>query len=405
MSRLALGQLILFVLVAIVVIPYGVYDVAGPQGLTGRVYVHSTMTDALGLTAGTGVSYRGVQIGRVSSVGLQPDGSVRVEYSIGGDIPVPADSVALVTMSTAAGIQNVDIRPHSDGPPYLVTGDEVPAPADAQPVQMDRILLEAGGLLRSIDPNDIATLGDELGASFRGLDSDLVTMIDGGGQIAERLDARAEEIRDLITRSTSLITTTAQHSEQLVRGIAAAREVTGGLDANGPTLVYLLDSSPAALDRARGLFDTYHGTFGQVLLNLATVQPIIADRTASLATGLDAIPYGLAQLSSIVSGDRANFTLVATQGPVCNYPTERRAVGDLTPVEPNLGLYCPPAPNLSQRGAMNAPRPNDLGLQGLTTPGDTIGPPIAADPILIPTGIEALGYWRSLMEGLSDAPR
>ena len=85
---------------------------------------------------------------------------------------------------------------------------------------------------------------------------------------------------------------------------------------------------------------------------------------------------------------------------MCNYDTARRAVGDLTPAEPNLTLYCPPGENIAQRGSRTAPRPDDLGLQNATTPGTVIGPPMVADPILVPTGAEALDQWNHLLEEL-----
>ncbi|MDI9903948.1 MCE family protein, partial [Rhodococcus sp. IEGM 1409] len=70
---------------------------------------------------------------------------------------------------------------------------------------------------------------------------------------------------------------------------------------------------------------------------------------------------GLPTLASIVTGDRADFALVATQGPVCNSDTPRREVGDLSPTTPSLAMYCPPADDLVPRGAQYAPRPYDLG--------------------------------------------
>lgn len=90
-------------------------------------------------------------------------------------------------------------------------------------------------------------------------------------------------------------------------GMASAASFTDQLDANQPTFVYLLDRSPRALTRAQQLFDKYRGTFGGVLANLVVVEPIISDRSASLQTGLKAIPQGLIDLRSIVKGNRADF--------------------------------------------------------------------------------------------------
>ncbi len=92
-------------------------------------------------------------------------------------------------------------------------------------------------------------------------------------------------------------------------------------------------------------------------------------------------------LRSIVKNGRGDFALIGTQGPVCMFYDEpRRTVGDLTPSDPNLTRYCPPGNGLEQRGAVNAPRPDDLGTSSWTSPGGVSGPPAVTDPLLIPNG-------------------
>lgn len=406
MRRIVLVQLVLFAITAAVVVPFGIAYVAGSGAFRDPIRLHANMSNALGLTAGTSVTYRGVQVGKVASVSLDAErGGARIEFDLDAGTRIPQDSVAKVGMGTVAGIQNVDIFPNTDAGPYLEDGDELAAPQDRQPVQMDRLMGDAAKLLGGIDPDDIGTLGTELGASFEGLGPTLSGLIEDGDRLTALLDEQAPQLRSLLVRSANLLGTMSDTSDAFVRGTGAARKFTEQLDNNSPVLVYLVDQSPAALDRTRDLFDRYRDTFGALLANLATVTPVISDRRNALAAGLDEIPEGLGKLESIVKGDRAQFALVATQGPVCNYDTTRRAVGDLSPTEPNLTLYCPPGENIAQRGSRTAPRPDDLGLQNATTPGTVIGPPMVQDPILVPTGVEALDQWNQLLEELGNGER
>lgn len=406
MRRIVLMQLVLFAITAAVVVPFGIAYVAGAGAFRDPIRLHANMSDALGLTVGTSVTYRGVQVGKVASVALDPEqDGARIEFALDAGTRIPRDSIAKAGMGTVAGIQNVDIFPNTDAGPYLEDGDALAAPQDRQPVQMDRLMGDAARLLDGIDPDDVATLGTELGAAFEGRGPTLSGLIEDGDRLTTLLDGQAPQLRSLLVRSADLLGTMSGASDAFVRGTGAAREFTEQLDAGGPVLVHLIDQSPAALNRTRDLFDRYHGTFGALLANLATVTPVVSDRRDALAAGLDDIPEGLGKLESIVKGDRAQFALVGTQGPVCNYDTTRRAVGDLSPTEPNLTLYCPPGENIAQRGSRTAPRPDDLGLQNATTPGTVIGPPMVPDPILVPTGAEALDQWNRLLEELGDGGR
>ncbi|WP_024796192.1 MlaD family protein [Tomitella biformata] len=403
MRRLALIQLILFAITAAVVIPFGINYVIGPQAFGETTAVYAQMDDALGLTVGTAVTYRGVSIGEVSAVRLDLDnGGARVDFTLDPGVRVPVDSVAKVGMGTAAGIQNVDIYPMSDAEPYLQSGDRLAAPQDQQPPQMSELMLQASRLLENVDPQAIQVLGTELGASFDGLGPSLASLIDNGAVLSAQVSEQAPTIAELLGRTTSLVTTMAGERESFPRGMLAARDVTEQLVAAGPTLTAIAGSAPATITTATELFQRYESDFGVLFGDLSTVLPIISDRELALRSGLVDIPFGLGRLAMIVKGERADFSLIATQGQVCNYDAPRRAVGDMAPAEPQLTNYCPPEPNLATRGARNAPRPNGLGLELATSPGTVIGPPVVKDPILLPTGVEALQSWEALLHDVQN---
>ncbi|MHC9290900.1 MlaD family protein [Mycobacterium sp. LTG2003] len=404
MKRLVLVQLAIFAVIAAIVVPFGIRFVAGPQGFRTPMTLTATMTDALGLTPGTSVTVRGVQVGTVDDVWLDPDGTALVRLSIDPDTRIPRDSILTVGMGTAAGIQSVDILPQTDAGPYLSSGDRIAAPADRQPVQMDRIMQDTAQLVKGIDAQAVQQVGTELSNAFEGLGPSMATLIDNGADISRRVRNQAGQLQQLIDGTAELVTTMAGQSDTFVRGMAASSRLATQLDGSGPVFLYLADRSPAQLASLQRVLDTYQGTFGATLANLATVTPIIGDRSESLQAGLSAIPKGLQDLTSIVKKDatgqtRADFSLIATQGPVCNYDVDRRAIGDVSPSAPNLVMYCPPGPDMLMRGAINAPRPNDLGLQNSQTPGYPIGPEVVNDPVKIPTLAQLVYKWRSILKG------
>lgn len=404
MRRLVLVQMLMFLAIAAVVVPFGVQFVAGPAGLRTPITLYATMTDAFGLTKGTSVTVRGVEIGSVDDVRLGRDGAARITLAIRPGSQIPRDSVMTVGMGTAAGIQSVDILPQSNDGPYLQAGDTIAAPADQQPVQMDRLMQDAAQLVKGIDAAAVGSVSDELSDSFTDLGPHLASLIDNGANLSARMRDRTGQLQPLIDGTTELVTAMAGQGGSFVRGMGASAQFTTALDNSGPVFLYLTDHSPDALDSVRTVMDTYRDTFGATLANLATVAPIIGDRSESLATGLVSIPDGLNGLASIVKGDRADFALVATQGPVCVHDVDRRAIGDVNPIEPNLVRYCPPSPDMQMRGAVNAPRPNDLGMQNWQDPGGVVGPPVVADPIKIPTLAEIVYKWRMILRG-NDGPR
>ncbi|GEE00898.1 hypothetical protein nbrc107696_13440 [Gordonia spumicola] len=390
-------QFLVFLVISAIVIPVGVGFISGPEGVSGTITLRATMTDAFGLTEGTGVTLRGVDIGTVSSSRLGPAGA-EIELRVRGDVKIPRDSFMQVTMASMAGIQSVDVIPAAAGGPYLGDGDTIAAPADRQPMQMDQIIGQAAVVMRSIRSGSISTLVGELNAAF-GDDDSLAKLVSNGAVLGRLVRSNAPLLRGLLGDFLDVLDAMGDTTSSFETGMKTAASFTDQLDSQQPVFVYLLDHSPAGLRKAQDLFDEYRGTFGGVLANLVTVAPIIANRDDALRTGLQTIPQGLLDLRSIVKNGRADFALIGTQGPVCMYYDEpRRAVGDLTPSNPNLTRYCPPGNGYGQRGAVNAPRPDGLGTADFKDPGKPSGPVAVDDPVLVPDGAELLQQWRELLE-------
>ena len=74
-----------------------------------------------GLYQFSNVTYRGVQLGKVTSVGLTPTGA-KATLSLSTSPKVPADLTAQVLSVSAVGEQYVDLQPKTDSPPYLHDG-------------------------------------------------------------------------------------------------------------------------------------------------------------------------------------------------------------------------------------------------------------------------------------------
>lgn len=401
MKKIVLVQLVLFVLTALIVVPYGIYYIVGPSGVGERMRLTAAVDDALGVSEGTVVTYRGVQVGTVSSVGFDTEGGgALLGLTLEGGTQIPVDSYAKITQGTLAGMLNVDIFPRVDSGPFLESGDSIDMPTSEQPVQIGETLADASDLLASVETGTIATVGAELGAAFEGLGPDLGRLIGDADRLSEQLELNSDDLVDLLRRTTSLTNTMAGESEEFVDGMSSARIIADTLHANEDRISAMMSTTPDAMRRADGILEDNEATFSAVLANLVEVAPVISNRSAALATGLDSIPRGLAALESIVHGDRADFALIGTQGPVCYYDAPRRQLGDTTRVDPDLTRYCPPGQDHGQRGARNAPRPDDLGLANATNPGTEMGPPVVADPILIPAGSELQAFWRMLLEGI-----
>src|SRR6478735_3270886 len=111
------------------IMAFGVVQVPALLGV-GRYEVTLDMPATGGLYESSVVTYRGSEIGRVTSIDVTP-GGVRAVLTLDSSTAVPADVSAAVHSRSAIGEQFVELTPRSDGggaaPATLRDGDVIPA--------------------------------------------------------------------------------------------------------------------------------------------------------------------------------------------------------------------------------------------------------------------------------------
>lgn len=405
MNRHVAAQALLFALISVVAIGFGIRYVGQDADVARGFRVVAHVEDARGLGPGVRVTYRGADVGVIQKAELNGNGGVRLRLRILDGTRIPADAHARVVTSTALGDHRLDVRPLSDEGPYLGEGDELLVPAGDQPPPLEDLIASIDTSLRAIDPESLASFGDSTATALEGNGPRLGAIIEDTSRLTAVLAERAPTLRGLVDDGLVTVRALAERDRPVSGSVTTARDVTGQLARREDTLVYMLERSPDAMLRAQRLLDANRENAAGLLANTLVVTPVFRDRGPAWEAALTEGERGLEGLAGAVRDGKADFSLVATQGPVCVYPYEPRDIADFSWKEPDLRMYCPPGENLAQRGSQAAPRPNDEGLTGATQPGTVIGPDVAEDPLLIPSGTEIAAYWTTMMEGLRNNGR
>ena len=130
LTRFVRNQLIIFTIASIVGVAVMVFAYMQVPTLlgVGRITVKLELPAAGGLYRFGNVTYRGVQIGKVTDVKLTENGA-EATLSLDTSPKIPADLQAEVRSVSAVGEQYVDLRPRTDSGPYLQDGSVI---ADGQ---------------------------------------------------------------------------------------------------------------------------------------------------------------------------------------------------------------------------------------------------------------------------------
>ncbi|MGB6888454.1 MAG: MlaD family protein, partial [Mycobacterium sp.] len=167
LTRFVRIQLIIFTIASIVGVTAMVlvYMQAPTLLGIGRMTVKLELPRTGGLYRFSNVTYRGVQVGKVTDVRATRAGA-EATLSLASSPKIPADLQANVFSVSAVGEQYVDLQPRTDDGPYLRDGSVITVKDTGVPQAVGPMLDQVSALLQSIPKDKLGKLLDE---SFKGL--------------------------------------------------------------------------------------------------------------------------------------------------------------------------------------------------------------------------------------------
>jgi virulence factor Mce-like protein len=368
LSRLVRTQLVIFTIASIIGVAMMVVNYLQAPTLLGigRITVTVELPRGGGLYPLANVTYRGVQIGKVTDLELTAKGA-RATLSLETSPQIPTDLVAHVRSVSAIGEQYIDLRPRSESPPYLRNGSVIAMSDTELPQAVGPMLDHTSALLASIPKDKLAALLDE---SAKGLDDagfDLGSLVDSSAVVARDSRSVVNELRALITDSGSLLDGQIESTQDTRTWTHSLANVTDQLVANDPQVRTILQSTPAALDQVSQLLKEVKPTLPVLLANLASLGQVAVTYLPSLEQLLVLMPSFFADFHGVSPWNNAtglplgNFRIQLNDPPACTVgflpPSQWRSPADTTTMDTPDGLYCklPQDSPLAVRGARNLP--------------------------------------------------
>jgi phospholipid/cholesterol/gamma-HCH transport system substrate-binding protein len=351
----------------------------------GQYRVTLELPETGGLYERSNVTYRGVQVGEVKSVGLTNEG-VKAELSLNSDTEIPADLDAEVRSVSAVGEQYVQLLPRSGEGPVLKDGDVIPRERTTIPTDVNTVLDATNRGLEAIPRGNLKTVVDEAYTAVGGLGPELRRLVSGSTTLA--IDARKnlDPLTTLIDQSKPVLDSQTDTAGSIQAWAANLANISGQLQGQDAAVAGILDKGPGAADEVRALFNRVQPTLPIVLANLVSLGEVAVTYQPSLEQLLVLLPQGTAVTQAVgvhkrntkqdYMGDalvfNMNLLIPALPAPIplppqqlpppCTtgfLPAQQRRVPTFEdyPDRPRGDLYCrvPQDAPFNVRGARNLP--------------------------------------------------
>jgi phospholipid/cholesterol/gamma-HCH transport system substrate-binding protein len=297
-------QLVIFAIITALTMVYTAVKIIGiGQNFLGLRYtVYAKFADSGGIFGNAEVDYRGVTVGRVGKLVLTPNG-VTVELDIDQGVKIPDNHIqAYVLDRSALGEQYVDLRPAGNGP--SLRDGSVIAMADTHlPVSTSTLLQSVDSLVKSVDPQDLATVVDSLDQAFAGTGPAIGTLLDSNRQILNALTQSEPATQSLLNNGRTVLDTQENLGpvfQQFSHNLAQLSTTLKNNDGNVRTL---LNETPSALDQANDLLNDLEPNLPTLLANGSLIGQTLTARLSGIRQLLIIYPLITAAVYTATPGD------------------------------------------------------------------------------------------------------
>jgi phospholipid/cholesterol/gamma-HCH transport system substrate-binding protein len=312
-------QLAVFIVLTLVGITYVGASYIGINPLSSPFTVHLALPSAGGIFTNADVAERGVVVGRVGALHINPDGGVTADLKINHGEKIPATGLtATVADLSAVGEQYVELEPATDSGPYL-TSSSLPIKGTV-PVDDAVILRNIEQLFASINVHDLSTTVTELGKGFANLGPSLQKLIDGGDELTQAATNALPATEQLINDGKTVLDTQREVSAELKSFAASFNDVTGEFSGQDAALRTILDNGSAASEQLKLLIQDNQDVVPELLDNLDTFSQIQSVRLPYDRAVLELYPAIVADSFYALPkpGNVARFGLVTDAGAFCS---------------------------------------------------------------------------------------
>lgn len=320
-----------------------------------------------GLYKSANVTYRGVEVGRVESVGLNPNG-VTAEMRLNSDTPIPSNVTATVKSVSAVGEQYIDLVPPKDpASTKLHNGSRIDRANTRIGQDVADLLKRAEALVNSLGDTKLRELLHETFQAANGSGPELARLIESARLLVDEANADYPQVSQLIDQAGPFLQAQIRAGADIKTLSDGLARFTSEVQHADPQLRSTLATAPGATDEASTAFSGIRPSFPALAASLANLGRVGVIYHKSIEQLLVVLPALFAAITTAAGGTpqdegaKLDFKLDLNDPPPCAVgflpPPLMRTPADETLRELPRDMYCRVAQNdpSTVRGARNYP--------------------------------------------------
>jgi phospholipid/cholesterol/gamma-HCH transport system substrate-binding protein len=263
---MGLAGSVLIASTAVVAVNYGLGTFNGGYRLEA-VFPQS----AQGLDKSSDVKMRGVTVGTVRSISLQPDGRAKVALKMHAGARVPDTAAATIEPLSVFGPEYISLDPggHELSGPFLGHGSRISRTSVS--VAFTTVLSKANSVLNGVNISDLVTIFQTFADSVAGLGPQMGRVFDNSAVLVDIAARHLPQAQQFLTDLAQLSDSFVKQVPSVTSAVANLNQVLPVVASRPDQLGGLLDGATSIAAQLAGYIAGHRDSFGTFVNSAATV--------------------------------------------------------------------------------------------------------------------------------------
>ena len=237
-----LVKTIIFALVGVLILAL-LYVQLGEIRFARQSSYSALITDASGLAEASNVTANGVKIGRVDDVSPYGKGQAKITFTMDASRPLTQGVRARVRWLNLTGDRYLDLTPGPGSTAILPPGGTIPITQTTPALDLDVLLAGFDPLFQGLQPTEVNQLSQEIVTVLQGQGGTLDSLLTRTSDLTGTLADHDQVIGDVITNLNTVLGSFDAHSAEFSDTVNRAQLLVSKLNADRGPLLDALDKT------------------------------------------------------------------------------------------------------------------------------------------------------------------
>ncbi|BBX96634.1 virulence factor Mce family protein [Mycobacterium lacus] len=240
----------------------------------GKTY-YAEFTNVSNLREGKLVRIAGVEVGKVKKISINPDATVRVEFTADNSVTLTQGTRAVIRYDNLFGDRYLALEEGAGGLTILSPGQTIPLARTKPALDLDALIGGFKPLFRALNPDQVNALSEQLLQAFQGQGPTIASFLDQAAVLTNTLADRDQLIGQVIDNLNVVLGSLGGQSDRLDQSVTSLSQLVHGLAERKTDIANAVAFTDAAAGSVADLL-------AQARMPLSTVVRE-TDRVASIA--------------------------------------------------------------------------------------------------------------------------